>query len=75
MNINDVKGVLKNTGFIKLRGSEDMVIVFHSHYFDSYVIELNGRAMHSYKSISGAIRKINQYINRFELKGNDDELI
>ena len=63
MNINDVEGVLKNTGFIKLRGSEDMVIVFH------------GRAMHSYKSISGAIRKINQYINRFGLKGNDDESI
>tara|TARA_B100000768_G_scaffold159221_1_gene158160 strand:- start:34 stop:261 length:228 start_codon:yes stop_codon:yes gene_type:complete len=75
MNISDVDSVLKNTGFIELRGTEDMLIVFHNAYFDSYVIELNGRAMHSYKSISGAIRKINQYINRFGLKGNDDELI
>ena len=75
MNISDVDSVLKNTGFIELRGTEDMLIVFHNAYFDSYVIELNGRAMHSYKSISGAIRKINQYINRFGLKGDDDELI
>jgi len=67
MNISDVDSVLKNTGFIELRGTEDMLIVFHNAYFDSYVIELNGRAMHSYKSISGAIRKINQYINRFGL--------
>lgn len=75
MNINDVKSVLKNTGFIKLRGSEDMVIVFHSHYFDSYVIELNGRAMHSYKTISAAIKKTNQYISKFGLKESDYELI
>ena len=73
MNISNVDSVLKNTGFIELRGTEDMLIVFHNAYFDSYVIELNGRAMHSYKSISGAIRKINQYINRFGLKESDDE--
>ena len=64
----EVKSVLKNTGFIELRGTEDMLIVFHNSYFDSYVIELNGRAMHSYKSISSAIRKINQYVSKFGLK-------
>ena len=64
----EIKSVLKNTGFIELRGTEDMLIVFHNSYFDTYVIQLNGRAMHSYKSMNGAIRKINQYVSKFELK-------
>jgi hypothetical protein len=67
-HFNDVPSVLKNTGFIELVGREDMVIVFHSHYFNRYVIELNGRAVHSYKSISAAIKKTNQYISKFGLK-------
>jgi len=64
----EVKSVLKNTGFIELRGTEDMLIVFHNSYFDTYVIQLNGRAMHSYKSMNGAMQKINQYVSKFELK-------
>ena len=64
----EIKSVLKNTGFIELSNTENMLIVFHNSYFDTYVIQLNGRAMHSYKSMNGAIRKINQYVSKFELK-------